>query len=254
MYLTLSPFTEGNSFIHRCDPRVKVMITLLFIVILASTQQLIVLNIGSGLALIMVWLARLPLLPLLQRMLVINLFNLLLFLVLPISIPGLSLFQVGNLSVSAAGVQQAIVISIKTNAMLLWLTALLSTIETITLAHVLQRFYLPDKLILLLLFTLRYVEVLYQEYLRLRQAMRIRAFVPRANRHTYRSFAYLIGMLLVKSLDRSERVMSAMKCRGFQGKILVFQQFDWKIADLGFALTMLGCGLGLIGMIWMLPP
>ncbi|MEZ5673365.1 MAG: cobalt ECF transporter T component CbiQ [Thiotrichaceae bacterium] len=248
-----SVFTEGNSFVHRRDPRANVMIVLLFTAILSVTSHLVTLGLGWGLALIMVGLARLPLLPLLQRMIAINLFNFLLFLVLPLTVTGETYWKFGYLTISTVGVHQAIVIGVKTNAILLWLTALLSTIETITLAHVLHRCHLPDKLILLLLFTLRYIEVLYQEYLRLGQAMKIRGFVPRANRHTYRSFAYLIGMLLVKSLDRSERIMLAMKCRGFQGKFFLFHQFTWKNSDTGFILIMFSCGFGLIWITWLLP-
>ncbi len=253
LYLTISPFTEGNSFIHRCDPRVKVLIALIFISIFATTQHLLVLSIGFSFALGMVWLARLPKIFILQRLLTLNLFNLLLFLILPFTVTGTPQFQVGNLIGSDTGLQQAIEITLKTNTILLWLTVLLSTIDNITLAHVLRYFYVPDKLILLLLFTLRYIEVLYQEYLRLRQAMKIRAFVPRANRHTYRCFAYLIGMLLVKSLDRSERIMAAMKCRGFRGKFYLYHHFNLNLADIGFGIIMLTAGFGLIGIAWLLP-
>jgi len=253
IYLTVSPFTEGQSFIHRRDPRVKVLIALLFIFILATTQHPLTLGMGFGCAILMIWLAQLPVIPLLQRIFALNLFNLLLFLILPFAVTGTPLLQFGNLVGSDVGLQQAFEITIKTNAILLWLTALLSTIDTLTLSHVLRHFYVPDKLILLLLFTLRYIEVLHQEYLRLRQAMKIRAFVPRANRHTYRSFAYLIGMLLVKSLDRSERIMAAMKCRGFHGKFFLYHHFKLNITDIGFAIVMFTSGLGLAGIAWFLP-
>ena len=36
--------------------------------------------------------------------------------------------------------------------------------------------------------------------------------------HTYRSYACLVGMLLVKSFDRARRVRMAMLLRGFDGR------------------------------------
>jgi cobalt/nickel transport system permease protein len=57
------------------------------------------------------------------------------------------------------------------------------------------------------------------------------------NRHTYRSFGYLVGMLLVGSLDRSQRVIAAMKCRGFRGRFHVFDHFSWHRRDTLFAVV-----------------
>lgn len=67
------------------------------------------------------------------------------------------------------------------------------------------------------MFTIRYIDLLRREYLRLHVAMRARAFVARNNRHSWRSFGYLLGMLLVRSHDRSERILWAMKCRAYHG-------------------------------------
>ena len=57
------------------------------------------------------------------------------------------------------------------------------------------------------------------------------------NRHTYRAYGYLVGMLLVRSLDRSERIVAAMKCRGFRGRFYLLDHFAYSLHDLGFAVT-----------------
>ena len=51
--------------------------------------------------------------------------------------------------------------------------------------------------------------------------MAIRAFRPSFSLHTMRSFGALVGMLLVRALDRSERVYNAMKLRGFSDRFRV---------------------------------
>lgn len=77
---------------------------------------------------------------------------------------------------------------------------------------------MPDGLVHLILFTVRYVDVLDQEQHRLRTAMKARGFRPTTSWHTYRSVGYLVGMMLVRALERSERIQKAMKCRGFSGR------------------------------------
>ena len=47
--------------------------------------------------------------------------------------------------------------------------------------------------------------------------MRARGFRPRTSRHTWRSYGNLMGMLLVRALERAQRVEEAMLCRGYNG-------------------------------------
>jgi cobalt/nickel transport system permease protein len=120
------------------------------------------------------------------------------------------------------------------------------TLEPATLGHALGRLRVPDKLVHLFLFTVRYVDVLDAEFLRLRQAMRARAFVPGSNAHSWRSLGWLIGMLLVRSLERSQRILAAMKCRGFDGRLYLLEDYRWRRAD---SLHALGFGLLLAAIL-----
>ncbi len=90
------------------------------------------------------------------------------------------------------------------------------------------------------------MDVLHREYLRLRAAMKARGFRPRLDRHTYRSFGYLVGMLLVRSLDRAERIAAAMKCRGFRGHFFMLDHFAFSRRDVSFCIASLAFLLLLI--------
>jgi cobalt/nickel transport system permease protein len=96
--------------------------------------------------------------------------------------------------------------------------ALVATMTIATLGHAMNNLRLPDKIVFLLLITYRYFFVIEQEYNRLSTAMKIRGFRPKTDLHTYKTFAYLVGMLFVRASDRAVRVHQAMKCRGFNGK------------------------------------
>ena len=82
--------------------------------------------------------------------------------------------------------------------------------------------------------TVRYIEVLGQEYRRLRTAMMMRGFRMRCNVHTWRSVGWLFGMLFARSIDRAERIGEAMRCRGFNGEFPVLTEFAYTRRDAVF--------------------
>ena len=94
---------------------------------------------------------------------------------------------------------------------------------------------MPAGLVQLMMFSIRYIDVLRAEYLRLRVAMKVRGFRPGTNRHSYRSMGYLVGMMLVRAVERSERIMDAMKCRGFTGQIHLYRAYRLRGLDAVFA-------------------
>ncbi len=145
----------------------------------------------------------------------------------------------------------AAVIVLKANAAMLAVTALIGTMDAVTLGHALAHLYVPQKLVQLLLFMVRYFDVLGREYARLRAAMRVRCFRPQMNGHSYRTFGNLIGMMLVRSFDRSERVLAAMKCRGFRGQYHMLDHFAFVARrDIPFCAAMFALAAALLGMEW----
>jgi cobalt/nickel transport system permease protein len=71
----------------------------------------------------------------------------------------------------------------------------------------------------------RYIFVIEQEYQRLIRAAKIRGFRPKTDLHTYRTYAYIVGMLLVRAASRAQRVYQAMLCRGFNGRFFSLYRY-----------------------------
>ncbi len=88
----------------------------------------------------------------------------------------------------------------------------------VVLGHALAGLGLPRKLVHLLLLTVRYVGALRDQYAQLRTAMKVRGFRMRPSWHSWRSLGWLFGMVLVRSSERAERILAAMKCRGYRGE------------------------------------
>jgi cobalt/nickel transport system permease protein len=236
MSVIQEPFSEGASLVHRLDPRGKIVIAALFSILVAVAKSLPAALAGLALALVWLALARLPWKKVLAKLLVVNSFIIFLWLVLPLTYPGDPVWRLGPFIATRQGLIFTALITVKSNAIIIGLIALIATVPVITLGQALHYLRLPDKLCHLLLFTYRYLYVFELEFVRLIQAMKIRGFRPRTNLHTYRSYAYLAAMLLVRSYDRAENVYQAMLCRGFHGIFYSLKIFSWQRRD-GFFLV-----------------
>jgi cobalt/nickel transport system permease protein len=222
--MTFESFSQGDSPLHRADARIKLIATALLTLIIALCQGFATAAGGLGLGVILLLAARLPLGLIGRRLLLVNGFIGFLWLTLPLTYPGETLFTLGPLTVSRAGVLLAGLITLKTNAIIMIFISLLATSSVADLGHAMARLHLPDKLCLLLLFSYRYIFVINQEYQRLVRAAKLRGFKPGTNLHTYRTFAHLFGMTLVKSWNRAERVRQAMMLRGFKGRFYTLDE------------------------------
>jgi len=244
-------FAEGSSWIHGIDPRLRVTGAAAFAVVVAVSYDFAALSIALILSLFMALSARLRFRTIMQRLLAPALFLLLLWVVLPWSHEGETLTRVGPLTITRPGVILCAQISLKTLCLMVAFMSLVATMTVDTLGHTLNRLRLPDKMVHLLLITYRYLFVIEQEYQRLVRAMKIRNFHPKTNLHSYRTFAYLVGMLFVRASERARRVHSAMICRGFNGRFVSLREFPPNPRNQLFALGFSLCLVLLVTLEYM---
>jgi cobalt/nickel transport system permease protein len=243
-------FLIGDSLIHRLDPRAKLITAGAFSIIVALSDRFVALLPSIMVAVFFVFLTRLSLKRVCLRLLMVNLLILTLWLSLPFTFDGEALFSIGPLTATWEGVYLAAVFTIKSNAIIMMLMAFIATMPVFTLGRALRFFHVPEKMVHLLSFTYRYIHVIHMEYLRLVNAIKIRGFDPGNNIHTYRTYAYIVGMLLLKSYERANRVRQAMLCRGFRGKFYDLNEFSFKPIDWMVTVISLFAVLGIGILQW----
>lgn len=222
---------QKSAYLHQIDPRIRIITAVIFSFWIVWQQQVLILLVALLISFILIQLAQLPISVIFPRLRSLNGLLILMWLILPLSVSENQCIYFNLFSISCAGIHWALLITLKANAIMLSLTALIATIEVVILGYALSQLYVPAKMIHLLLFTTRYLTILQQTYHQLRQAMRVRCFTMKTNWHSYRSIGYLIGMLLVRSFARAQRIEMAMKCRGYTGRFhlmphLAIQQRD----------------------------
>lgn len=240
------PFVRP-SFLRRRDPRLRLLLAAALAVALAPLHQLASAALGLGLGVCLLPLARPPLRPLLRRLAAVNAFILFLWLTTPWTTPGTSVWQWGFLNVTAEGIRLSLLVTLKSNAVVCAFLALIATMPPSEFGHALERLRCPCKLVFLFLFTGRYVHLLAEEWRTLMTAARLRGFRPRSDMHTYRTFASLLGLLLVRSHERARRTREAMLLRGFDGRFHSVARFSVGPLDIAFSLGLLLC---LAGILW----
>ena len=110
----------------------------------------------------------------------------------------------------------------------LWMRCTISFLAGLWLIHVLPfpqllatllRWHWPKILVAMLSFMYRYIFILWEELARLRQARDARQFGEISMRKHWVGNAQLIGLLLLRAMERAERTHHAMLARGWDGEI-----------------------------------
>lgn len=146
-------------------------------------------------------------------------FLVLLALTLPFTVPGQVLFTLGPFSASLEGLARTATIAAKVAASVLLMAALFLGVAPERLGAALQALGLPAPLLRIFLGLVRYLGLIRAEMARLQEAMRVRSFRPRSNLHTWRTYGWLIGMMVLRALARADRVAEAMRLRGHEGRL-----------------------------------
>jgi cobalt/nickel transport system permease protein len=150
------------------------------------------------------------------------------------------------------GLGVALILSLKALAVVALMLVLLATSPldaTLKAAHSL---WIPGLLVHLALLTYRYLDVLSAELRRLRVAIQVRGYRSRGARRRYRTIGHVAGTLLVRGIERADRVGQAMRCRGFDGRYRSLAPFQTRSLDVVAFLALAGMAVGLLLWdIWM---
>lgn len=236
---------DGHGAMDRLDPRSRILAAVVFAIVTVTLRQSNALAAALSASLLLALAARLEPWPTIKRMLALDGFMVAMLVMLPFTMPGTPLFELAGWPASRDGLDEAARLLVRANAAVLATLALLGGMGTVRLGHGLASLRLPAAFVQLVLFSIRYIAVVEQEYGRLRLAMRARAFRLTSSPRSWATIGTLFGMLLVRSLERAERIFAAMRCRGFSGRFVSVTECRWRPVDAVFGLMVLGLVVGL---------
>jgi cobalt/nickel transport system permease protein len=234
-------YIDSDSVIHRLDPRVKVVLTVLFILSNA------LLPVGAWLAyvaamvvvVIVCWQAHYSIWSLLKRSLIVGPF-LLAAVTVVFSVPGETVWSgPGGIIATDAGLVRFASIVIRSWVSVQMAILLTATTQFPDILHALRHLRVPDVLISILAFMYRYLFVLADEVTRMLRARASRsAGLPGRKsggsiRWRAKVAGNMVGQLMTRSMSRSDRVYNAMLARGYRGHMMTMNPHHMHARDWG---------------------
>jgi cobalt/nickel transport system permease protein len=209
---------HGHSALHRAEPHLKILGLLAFVLVVVATPREWFLAYAGYLVVLagVIAVSRVPFGYLLPR-LVVELPFVVFAVLLPFIAHGPQV-EVLGLSLSEPGLLAAWGLLAKGTLGVLASLTLAATTEPDDLLRGLQRLRLPDLLVQIMGFMIRYLDVVTGDLKRMLTAMRSRGCNPRSPRH-WPALANALGALFVRSYERGERVHLAMLSRGYAGRL-----------------------------------
>ena len=211
-------FFHGHSVVHRAPAHLKLIALVGFMLLVVATPRSwhTAYVVAALLLLGVVALSRVPVTYLAPRMIVEVPFVIFALLV-PFIATG-PRTEVFGVSVSEPGLQAGVALLIKGTLGVLASLTLAATTEPQDLLRGLQRLRMPDLIVQIMGFMIRYLDVVTAELGRMMTALRSRGCDPRSPRH-WPTLARSLGALFIRSYERGERVHLAMLSRGYDGKL-----------------------------------
>ena len=200
---------DRDTMFHRIDSSIKIIVTIIYVIKVLSIKQFIISDITCILLypLILFMFGKVP---------VKFIFKKVLF-VLPI-ILGVSVINL-IIDFSYSEIYFSILLLFKCTFALAGALLLIVTTGINSLAFGLKKLKIPDILIMQILMLHRYIILMMEECYRVKSAYELR--MPGKKYMTIKDYGQIIGQMLLKTIDRSEKVYEAMKLRGFQGDLFI---------------------------------
>ncbi len=242
----------GTSLLHRWDVRCKIVTILVCSFAIASLSHLAPALIAICFSLTILLIARVSFTKVLLRLLAISGFVGMFLVVMPFSVPVhngdtvLVLNGMDWLGFNLRGLLLAATIAAKAVAIALLMEPLLSTAPFPVTLHGLSRLGIPEMVGQMVLLSYRYLHVFRHEARRMSSGMQVRGFRKRTELATLRAAGNFIGMLFVRSFERTERVFDAMRARGYRGRFPEPAELHLRTRDLLLAAVWLIIGAALI--------
>jgi len=112
---------------------------------------------------------------------------------------------------------------------------LIATTSFAGICEAMRRLRLPEAFVVQLYFLYRYLFVLLEETYRIVRAREARSFGKRG--YGFRPFINLLSGLLMRTLQRADRIYGAMLARGYSGRMAVTARFSIRSIDIFFGIS-----------------
>ncbi|MFA5055096.1 MAG: cobalt ECF transporter T component CbiQ [Dehalococcoidia bacterium] len=235
-------YSDRSSPLHRLDPRTKIATAIVFVVMVVVTPpgEWQTFAIYLAFVTLLTLISKVPPIYVLKHSLVVIPFVLLIGIFIPFLKTGSSS---GSYNIWMWDIPKSNLILLGSIVLKSWLSVISLVLLTATtkfsdVLKGLERLRMPKAMVMILSFMYRYIFVLTDEVLRMKQARDSRSFGEKRSRQI-KTVGNMIGTLFLRSYERGERVYAAMVSRGFDGEIRTLSSTTMRAVDLLYTFSFL---------------
>ncbi len=137
--------------------------------------------------------------------------------------------------------EEALNIYLRTNMILLFNLLLFFNSNGYDIVRALNELRFPQKLVSSLYFTLKMIQILTDEFKKIRQTLKARGFKAKTDMFSYETYGNLFGHIFVTSIRKANALQESFELRGFHGKIYLINNSKLSFYDV--SLIFLVCML-----------
>ena len=235
----IDKYSNIESVIHKLDPRIKIISIFFLILCIILTKPTSFVSFGLYLLLVisLIFISGIPPGFILRQSFVIVPFVLMIAVFIPFfkqgKVAGGYSFGTFKLTVTYDGLIIFWNVLIKSFLSILCMILLTASTKFSVFLKALEKMKFPTLFIMILSFMYRYVFVVVDELIKMKQAKESRS-VGGSKWFNIKTLANMIGTLFVRAYERGEFVYMAMRSRGFNGSISTLHDFRMKMVDFYF--------------------
>jgi cobalt/nickel transport system permease protein len=241
-------YSHLDSPIHCWNPRVRLISLSLLIFSVALAGDIIQAAAGLVVSVLLISISGMPLSHVAGFMKWPLIFLLPLFIFLPFTTKGEPFFAIYFISPSIQGLFLGLLFLIRGFGAALIALLIVGTAPFSVTINALRNLGLPGPLTQIFLFAYRYIFLLNEELETMSRSLDSKGFVKRTDLKTARITALAMGMLLIRSYERSENVFHAMLSRGYQGMMPLARIQEIRGIDLFKGFLVAGAALLIHGL------
>ncbi|MCK9227979.1 MAG: cobalt ECF transporter T component CbiQ [Syntrophorhabdaceae bacterium] len=233
----LDQLSYKDTFVHKLDPRAKIITTSLFFFTVISFSKYEVASLLPFFLypVLLMTIGEIPFMLIFRKVILVSPFAVFIGIFNPLLDSG-QVFIFQGLAISV-GWLSFFSILIRFTLTVSTTLLLIATTSFPGVCHGLRQLGLPSLFVSQLSFLYRYIFVLMEETMRIVRARNMRSYGERGK--DMRILVRIAGMLFIRTVERAERIYSAMLSRGFQGDMPSLKPYRIKMADVVFTVSIL---------------
>ncbi|AEH61773.1 cobalt ABC transporter, inner membrane subunit CbiQ [Methanosalsum zhilinae DSM 4017] len=238
-YPGIDKYSSLNSPLHSFDPRAKVVTFTALIFSFAFIPELIIAIFAVLFSIAMIFISKIPPVFVFRYLRFPALFIFTIIVVMAFTVEGRPLLDLHYISITQEGIDIGSLIFFRAIAALILAFLMLATSRFDEIIKAMYMLKVPGVMVQIITFSYRYIFVILDELHTLKRSMYARGFNLKLNMYSLSVLGNMVGMLLIKSYDRGERVYRSMIARGYTGNPRLFTSFNMITKDYILSAVML---------------